>query len=328
MKQCCLTSSKKFRTNHALLLQALRVVGVRVGASVWAGTDGRAGVAGSAALAVVGNTGGGRRSAGTRLGRGGAGLDSGAGLDGGGRAGAGARAAGSSVGRVDGSEADVGVDDLRAGGTGLDVTGDTRGGGAGSTGSTLRGGADGVGRVEPEHVGVVVIPQRHDEDHTLGESLTHLGESTLVLEGGLVTKGSLLSVTVGIGDGVVASDASLGRVRVGDQLAVLDVVTADLGQHAAGLDELGHDGEDLGGVDGQALAVEGGVALAVAVEVASIGVALSSVAVGAVSTSALITVAHDLADGLARVGSERSRDRVGLPDVLDFDHVSFGPKTM
>ncbi len=55
------------------------------------------------------------------------------------------------------------VDDLVAGLRGLNVGGDT-GAGLATTTSALPGasgrGISGVGRVEPEHVGVVVIPQR------------------------------------------------------------------------------------------------------------------------------------------------------------------------
>lgn len=115
-----------------------------------------------------------------------------------------------------------------------------------------------------------------------------------------------MRVAVGFGDGVVACDAGGGGFGVGDEDAVLDVEALDLGERAAGLDELGDDGEDVVGVDGEAGAVEGGVALAVAVEVASIGVAFTVVAVGfaAVGSSAGVAVADLGGDGCAWVGGE------------------------
>lgn len=113
-----------------------------------------------------------------------------------------------------------------------------------------------------------------------------------------------MRIAVCRGDGIVAGDAGGGGLGVGDEDAVLDVEALDLGQLAAGLDELGDDGEDVVGVDGQAGAVEGGVALAVAVEVASIGVAFAVVAVGcaAVGSAAGVAVADYGGDGCAWVG--------------------------
>lgn len=123
----------------------------------------------------------------------------------------------------------------------------------------------------------MVVPQRHDQNHGLGQGGAHLGQAALVLERGLVAEGGLLRVAVVRGDGVVLGGASDGAVRVGDQLAVLDVEALDLGQRAVGLDELGHNGEDRVGVDGLAGAVEGCVALSVAVEVTPIRVALAGI---------------------------------------------------
>lgn len=69
--------------------------------------------------------------------------------------------------------------------------------------------------------------------------------------------------------------ATSSRIRNHD--AVLDVETLDLGEGASVCavvgDELGDDGEDLGGIDSLAGTVEAGVAQAVRVEIASVGVA-------------------------------------------------------
>lgn len=161
-----------------------------------------------------------------------------------------------------------------------------------------------------------VIPDRHDQNHTLRKSLAHLRKTALLGEDILVAESLLLSSTEARGDGV-AVDAGDIRLRVSKDLAVLDVEALDVGEGAAGLDELGDDGDLLGGVDGElrALAVEGGVAHTVAVEVTAVGVALAGVAGGAVSSAAGVAGAALLADGLAGVRGVGGGDGVGLPDV-------------
>ena len=76
------------------------------------------------------------------------------------------------------------------------------------------------GRVEPEHVGVVVVPERHDEHHGLGGGLAELREAALVPEDVLVAKGHLLAVAE-LGREAVAPVALDGGLGVGDHLAVL-----------------------------------------------------------------------------------------------------------
>lgn len=211
-----------------------------------------------------------------------------------------------SEGRVDGAKLDVGEDDIGTGSRSLNGCWHTRSRCAGTASGALRSRANRVGRVQPQHIGVVVVPQRHDEDHTRGQRLAHGRQPTFALEVSLITKGGLLRVAVSRGDGVVACHAGDGGLGVGDEDAVLDVEALDFGQCTAGLDELGNDGEDVLGVDGQAGPVEGGVALAVAVEVASIGVAFAVVAVGcaAVGSAAGVTVADFGGDGCAWVSGE------------------------
>lgn len=72
---------------------------------------------------------------------------------------AGARLGGGIKGGADGTELDVGEDDGGAGNLDLDLGGDA---GVGGTAAALEAGAglvDGVGRVEPEHVGVVLAKE-------------------------------------------------------------------------------------------------------------------------------------------------------------------------
>jgi len=149
--------------------------------------------------------------------------------------------------------------------------------------------------------------------HTLGDS----SESTLVLEAGGVAKCRLLLVAVGLGDrvdGRVDSwDIDLGVLN---DLAVLNVDAADLGEGTAGGtgvgDELSDDGEFLGGVDSQSCTVEGLVTLAEGVEIATIGIADTGVAAGG---SASITLAASLRVDCARMGSVGSGVVVGFPDI-------------
>lgn len=298
-------------------LQALGVVVVDLLASVRALAGLGAVPANATALAPVSSTGtdgvGGSRGGG-RPGSGGGPDGRSDGLDGAGRGrGAAGRAAGE--GGADGAELDVGEDDLGVGGVGLNLGGDTGGGGALATVSTGGTALDGVGGVEPEHVGGMVVPDGHDEDHGLGKGLAHLLQATLLVEVIDITESRLLSIAERLGDGV-ASDASNLGLRVLNDLAVLDIEALDLTEIASRvLEELGDDGELLGGIDGLALTVEGGVTHAVRVEVATIGIASTAIAVVGVGTTARVALAHVLVDGGAGVGSESGRDLVGLPDI-------------
>lgn len=161
-----------------------------------------------------------------------------------------------------------------------------------------------------------VVPQAHDENHALGSSGAHLGKAALVVEGALVAEDGLLEVAVVLGDGV-AGDALDERLRVLNDDAVLDVEALDLGKTTIALDELGDDSDDLGGVNGELRAgtVERGVALAVAVEVAAIGVAVTAITVGGVSSAASVTLARVLGAVLTGVRGVSGGDVVGLPDI-------------
>ena len=313
-------------------LHALRVVGVDDGASGAADTGGSASPSGTTALAVLGN------GAGTASGAGGGGLDgSGAGLEGS-ADGAGSTAAtdgaAGSEGRVDGAELDVGESNGGVGGVGLDVRGHTGGGRASTTLGTEGGRGGGVGGVEPEGVGRVVVPERHDEDHTSLHGSAHLSKTSLGLEVVGVAEDGLLSSAPAVADVVLRRDACDLGVGVGKGLAVLYVEALDLGEGTgvgavAGdeLERISHqisreekletylsDNGELGlGVDGLAGAVEAGVAHAVGVEVASVLVAHARVSIAA--RAALGASAHSLAVDGARVRCVGVRDGVGLPDV-------------
>lgn len=179
------------------------------------------------------------------------------------------------------------------------------------------GGADWVGGIEPLHVGGVVVPDGHGENHwgveSLGETVhaASLGEVVQVAKDGLLLLAEVVGDLVGcvnawdVGDGVSENDA------------VLDVEALDALERAGGGvisgDELSNNGDLLGGVHLLAWAEEGGVAHAVGVEVASVLVANAGVAVG--SITAVESRAASGSVTLAGVWSIGSGVAVGLPDV-------------
>lgn len=175
-----------------------------------------------------------------------------------------------------------------------------------------------VGAVEPVHRDSGVIPDRQDKHHVL-ELLAHLGQTALGAKVVGVVKGRLLRRAKVIGDAVTRHTGDLG-LAVGDGLAALHVEALDLGQGAGGGavvgDELGDDGEGLGGVEGHASAVKGGVAHAVRVEVAAALVTVALAALVAVATGGGIGAAGLAVDG-AGVRSHGGSDGVGLPICID-----------
>lgn len=172
-----------------------------------------------------------------------------------------------------------------------------------------------VGAVEPVHGHSGVIPNGQDEHHVL-ELLAHLGQTALGTKVIGVVEGRLLRRAKVLGDAVARNTGDLG-LAVGDGLATLHVEALDLGQGAGGGavvgDELGDNGEGLGGVEGHAGAVKGGVAHAVRVEVAAALVAVALAALVAVAAGGGVGAAGLAVDG-ARVGSHCGSDGVGLPE--------------
>lgn len=83
----------------------------------------------------------------------------------------------------------------------------------------------------------MVVPDGHDEHHALGQGVAHLAEPTALVEDVLVAKRRLLLVAIILGDRV-AGNTRDGRLRVGDDLAVLDVEALDVGELAARGDKL------------------------------------------------------------------------------------------
>lgn len=230
----------------------------------------------------------------------GAGSRGGRGLGGGGAAGGSSRAATgartTAERRIERTNPDVREGDIGAAGLGFNGLRVTRSGSAGTTsgaGGTSR--VCRVGAVEPEHVDGVVVPQTHDQDHSSFHTSAHVCQATVFAEGGGLAKGGDLSSAEVRVDDISADSRDLGR-RLGDDNAVLNVVTSDLGEGTGGgtvvSDELCHNGEGLGGVNGLAGAVEVSNTKTVRVEVTSIRVAGTGVTIGAVGTTAGISSAN------------------------------------
>ena len=172
--------------------------------------------------------------------------------------------------------------------------------GGGGARSTHDAGSGGVGvrrlnAVEPDHTAGGIVPLQkkpasalvtteysagerekggtgtydgENKNHAVGDGLGELGEAALVGEGvGVVVEDLLLVGAVLVGDGGVVCQAGDARRRVVDDLVVLLVLAADLGQLARGRavvrDELRDHREGLAGVDGEVGPgpVEVGVAL-------------------------------------------------------------------
>lgn len=164
----------------------------------------------------------------------------------------------------------------------------------------------------------MVIPQAHDKNHSLVQTLAHGSQTTVLSEDILIAEGLLLGCAKVRGNRVSGYTGDI-RGRVGDDLSALHVDALDLAEGAgvgtvAG-DELSNHG-DLGlGVDGLAGAVEAFVAHAEGVEVTSIGIAGSCVAGGGVSSTAVVALAHGLFGAVAGVRSVSSGNAVGFPDI-------------
>lgn len=200
---------------------------------------------------------------------------------------------------------------------GLEVRGDARGSCTGSASGAELGGVGWEGRVEPEHVGSVVVPEGEGENHASGERVAHVSESTQRGEGVGVAEDGLLVHAESVGDLVGLGDSGDVGLRVLVDDTIHDVLAADLRESTGGGairgDELSDDGNLGVSVDGLAGAIEGGVAHAVGVEIASVLVADTLITFSTVT--ALGTFAAVLAVHGADVGSVGSGDGVSLPDI-------------
>lgn len=128
-----------------------------------------------------------------------------------------------------------------------------------------------------------------------------------------VTEGSLLFSAELVGDGVDRIDAWDAGSRVLNDLAILDIDAADLGESTGrGVvvrQELGDNGEGFAGVNGEVLAEEVLVTHAEGVEVATVTVAKTGV------PRTLGVGAASLSGRRARMGSVGGGIVVSFPDI-------------
>lgn len=173
--------------------------------------------------------------------------------------------------------------------------------------------------IEPRHaVSRRVIPQRHSQDHAGVEGLGEGSEAAQGCEASLATRGA---------EGRRNRVSANGRRRILDNDTILDVYATNLlevaTRSARVSNELGDDGERLGGINSLARAVETVCALPIGVETAPIAVALAR----ATRARALVRTILQ-----AAVRSESVGDRICLPDVhlsaAEPDVVNIGLQTM
>jgi len=224
------------------------------------------------------------------------------------------------VGGTEVSDLDVGELDAGVWRVVFDVRWLTGGSGARASWTTPISLVGWVSGVQPKHVGGVVVPDAHDENHTGVHGLTHLLETTLLLEIFIVSKGVLDGIAHFVGDGVKLFGHFVNsRFWVLDDFVVLDVKSSDLDEVSLGglvrSMELSDDGEWLGGVDLElsSWAEEVLDADSVGVEITTIWVTDAAVSVGGtalfVGFTSVVTFSGTWMSGVG------GGDLVGFPDV-------------
>lgn len=163
----------------------------------------------------------------------------------------------------------------------------------------------------------MVIPNRQCENHSLLEGTVHTSETALGRERVGITKDGFLSSAECVIDGVANRDSGDVGVGVLEDLSVLDINTADLCERTSRSvvvgDELGDNGELLGGIDCLSSTEEGLVTHAPGVEITTVLVANTIVPRIIVTTISSRTAG--LTIDCARMGSISGSIGVGLPDI-------------
>jgi len=293
-----------------LCSQALRVVSVELSADEWRDTGCGASESDTTALSVFSNSSGASSSSSSGSGSGTSSSSSASS----------SASASCAEGAADGTVFDVGVCDGCAGVLGFDGCWNTGCGGTSTTGNTWSGSWAGgwVVTVEPQHVDGVIVPERHNKNHTGSEILTHLLKTSESLEFIGVVGCGLLLLTECIADCAGRGDAGHVTESVVDDFTVLHVDSVDGAESTSGRtvisDELSNNGEWLGCVYNLARAVEALVAKAERIEITTIFVANAVVSVVGIVTAS-VTCACSLASGRTDMGSESIGNGVGFPDI-------------
>mmetsp|Transcript_88364 Transcript_88364/g.245277 ORF Transcript_88364/g.245277 Transcript_88364/m.245277 type:complete len:400 (-) Transcript_88364:306-1505(-) len=179
----------------------------------------------------------------------------------------------------------------------------------------------GVCGIEPEHAHIRIIPERQHKDHSTVQSRAHLAQTSLGGEIIDVTKLLLLLPAQVVCDRVASSWPQNGSIRVFDDLAVLNIEAANLGEipsvRAIMCQELRDDFDGPRGVNSEAaaMAIEAEVAHTIRIVIAAILVAQSVVTLVLVIVSAGSAIALCETWTATRVRCVRCCHAVCLPDV-------------
>jgi len=156
---------------------------------------------------------------------------------------------------ANGSESDVRKFHLGISVVFFNVSWNTGGCGARTAMATRLLAIGGVSGIQPEHVGIMVIPQRHHEHHTLLEGLVNGSHASLLKEIAPILRKCNPILAECISDSVVFVSVN-GVFGMLNGPAILRIDLLHFRQLAAvGVvlsDELGGDGHWLGGVNGEA----------------------------------------------------------------------------
>ena len=123
----------------------------------------------------------------------------------------------------------------------------------------------------------MIIPNTHNEDHSVSHSLAHGGQTSLGGEVVGITESSFLVRAELICDRVVGCHSGDVDLGVLEDLTILNVQATDFTEGSGGAvvvgQELSDNCEFFGGVDCLPFSIEGGVTHAERVEIATVGIA-------------------------------------------------------
>jgi len=171
----------------------------------------------------------------------------------------------------------------------------------------------GVVTVEPEHVYSSIVPQTHDEGHSVSKRASHLLHSTSSGESVLLVEEYALGLAEVVSDGVklFSSNSSL---RVVNEFTVLDVLPLDLnnftGVCAIFRNELSDDGKGLARVDSEVCARAEEV-----VETVAVRSPIATRFIAVTRGGTLISFTSLLSIERTRMGGESLRNLVSFPDI-------------
>jgi len=164
----------------------------------------------------------------------------------------------------------------------------------------------------------MVVPDGHNEDHTIIHGFSHLFKTTLLLEIVCISHDIFERIAHIVSDRIVLGINSLDvRFWVLENFTILNEDSSDFakvsGVGSIGSDELGNNGHWLGGINSLVWTIEIFDTSSVRVEIATIFIADTFVSIG--TLSARKSLAHQLSIDLTWMSSESLSHVVGLPDI-------------